>query len=364
MRARVKTTHEGRRYGARWILSWLETFPGTTWQDRWQVSPANALGFRWVDQVMAWMSEHGEKPREEGLRSGLLCLLVADVIRPDLEFLLKIVRSKYWREAVVQHRDPAGFARIEESADPVLLASRLGLLACSQIATIVVAKGGGVADVTVGDCLELRHVELQILGRGGDSRSLFYSLLKDMGQFPDDAPTTLRAVTLFSGQLTVDQLVDRYRLQCQPVRDLIVDYLAERQPALDYATFEDLARVLALHFWKNLEDLQPGIDSLHLDRGLIAAWKDRVRKSLVAGFQTAGWSRGAVPGPAMPRCWGGSGPSTSTSPSGLWKIRLAGVPGRRPVRSAPPRSPTRRTTRGAKRGWTSAPGSGCRCCPP
>ncbi|GAA4986240.1 hypothetical protein GCM10023334_117460 [Nonomuraea thailandensis] len=142
MRARVKTTHEGRRYGARWILSWLETFPGTTWQDRWQVSPANDLGFRWVDPVMAWMSEHGEKPREEGLRSGLLCLLVADVIRPDLEFMLKIVRSKYWREAVVQHRDPAGFARIEESADPVLLASRLGLLACSQIATIAVAKGG------------------------------------------------------------------------------------------------------------------------------------------------------------------------------------------------------------------------------
>ncbi|MCP2353121.1 hypothetical protein HD597_000141 [Nonomuraea thailandensis] len=98
-----------------------------------------------------------------------------------------------------------------------------------------------------------------------------------MGQFPDDAPTTLRAVTLFSGQLTVDQLVDRYRLQCQPVRDLIVDYLAERRPALDYATFEDLARVLALHFWKNLEDLQPGIDLLHLDRGLIAAWKERLR---------------------------------------------------------------------------------------
>ena len=38
------------------------------------------------------------------------------------------------------------------------------------------------------------------------------------------------------GQLTPEELVDRYRLQCKPVRDLLVDYLRERQPALDYAS--------------------------------------------------------------------------------------------------------------------------------
>lgn len=278
LRARVKTMHENRWYGARKILSWLETFPGATWQERWQATPANTLGLKWTDVVLPWLAERGESAREEALRSGLLCLFVADVIRPDLPFLLRIVQTRYWREAVVEHRDPAGFARIEESADPVVLSSRPGLKACTQIAMILLAKGGGVSDITVGDCIELRQTETVALEkRGGDSRFLFYSLLKDMGQFPPDAPATLRALTVFSGQFTPDQLVDRYQLECRPVRDLIVDYLSERQPALDYASFEDLARVLALHFWKNLETHHPGIASLHLDRSVAKAWKERLR---------------------------------------------------------------------------------------
>jgi hypothetical protein len=31
-------------------------------------------------------------------------------------------------------------------------------------------------------------------------------------------------------------MIDRYRLACRPVRDLLVAYLRERQPALDYTT--------------------------------------------------------------------------------------------------------------------------------
>ncbi|MER5757352.1 site-specific integrase [Streptomyces sp. NPDC002088] len=276
LRTRVKTTHEGRRYGARKILSWLESFPGTTWQERWQASPANLLGLQWTDPVMAWLTERGESARKEGLRAGLLCLCVADVIRPDLEFLLRVIQNRHWREAVVKHRDPAGFARLEEAADPVVLPSRPGLKACTQIALIVLAKGGGVGDITVGDCIELRQTEARNLKKGGDSRFLFYALLKDMGQFPPDAPSTLRALTVFSGQLTPAELVDRYQLACRPVRDLIVDYLSERQPALDYASFEDLAGVLALHFWKNLETHHPGIASLH-DRDAAMDWKERLR---------------------------------------------------------------------------------------
>ena len=60
-----------------------------------------------------------------------------------------------------------------------------------------------------------------------------------------------------AGQVSVAQLVDRYALQCRPVRDLIVDYLTERQPAMDYTTLEGLSRILAFHFWKTLETAQP-----------------------------------------------------------------------------------------------------------
>ena len=69
------------------------------------------------------------------------------------------------------------------------------------------------------------------------------------------------------GQLTVEELVDRYRLQCKPVRDLLVDYLKERQPALDYASLDSVSRSLAGLFWARIEALSPGIATLRAAAG-------------------------------------------------------------------------------------------------
>src|SRR4029077_19187758 len=66
------------------------------------------------------------------------------------------------------------------------------------------------------------------------------------------------------------------QLTCQPIRDLLVDYLRERQPAMDYASLEQLARRLGM-FWADLEDHHPGIDSLHLSAQVADAWKKRMR---------------------------------------------------------------------------------------
>jgi len=78
------------------------------------------------------------------------------------------------------------------------------------------------------------------------------------------------------GQLTVGQLVDRYDLKCRPVRDLIVSYIAERSPAMDYTSLSSLAFFLGKLFWADLERHHPGIDSLHLAPEAAAAWKKRV----------------------------------------------------------------------------------------
>ena len=175
------------------------------------------------------------------------------------------------------HRDPGGFARLKAGADPAAWSSRLGCRSRTQVAILLIAKGGGVSDITVGDCLELREAEFRTCAQQGRGRSLFYAWLHQAGTFPPGAPVTLRFVSRMSGQVSVDRLVDRYELACRPVRDLIVDYLAERQPALDYNSLEQASRNLALHFWKNLEACHPGIGSLHLPAGAAAAWKERVR---------------------------------------------------------------------------------------
>jgi integrase len=61
------------------------------------------------------------------------------------------------------------------------------------------------------------------------------------------------------------------------VRDLLVDYLQERQPALDYASLDQLAQHLGGRFWADIERHHPGIDTLHLPADVATAWKLRLR---------------------------------------------------------------------------------------
>ena len=60
------------------------------------------------------------------------------------------------------------------------------------------------------------------------------------------------------------------------MRDVLVDYLRERQPAVDFSTLQRLAYLLGKLFWADLEAHHPGIDSLQLPRDVAAAWKQRV----------------------------------------------------------------------------------------
>ena len=95
-----------------------------------------------------------------------------------------------------------------------------------------------------------------------------------MGLFPDDAPHTVRAFGLAAGRLTIEELVDRYPLRCKPIRDLIVDYLRERQASLDFASIDAISRTLAGLFWARIEAITPGIGTLHLPPDTVTAWKD------------------------------------------------------------------------------------------
>jgi hypothetical protein len=104
---------------------------------------------------------------------------------------------------------------------------------------------------------------------------LFYHLLRSHGVLGEDAPA---AIEMFSGrgQPTSEQLIDRYRITCRPVRDVLVDYLRERQPSVDFSSLQRSAYLLGKLFWADLEAHRPGIDSLKLPRDVAAAWKQRV----------------------------------------------------------------------------------------
>ncbi|MET9615689.1 hypothetical protein [Kitasatospora indigofera] len=140
---------------------------------------------------------------------------------------------------------------------------------------IIAAKGGTLTDITVGDVLQLLDAEADTFAGPPRHVPVFYQLLHTLGLFDDHAPTRLRELRT-PGQRTPDELIDRYQLSCQPVRDLLVDYLRERQPALDYNSLKDLSYYLGKRFWKDLELHHPGIESLRLPPEATSAWRQRL----------------------------------------------------------------------------------------
>lgn len=147
---------------------------------------------------------------------------------------------------MAQTRDPDGFARLGQLSQAGQAGSLLDArIAATRAATVLACKGGTLAEITVGECVELVDTQRRVHVRGGQKKVDFYLRLHALGIFPDDAPHTIRAFGLAAGRLTIEELVDRYPLQCTPVRNLIVDYLRERQPSLDFASLDAVSRTLS-----------------------------------------------------------------------------------------------------------------------
>ena len=108
-----------------------------------------------------------------------------------------------------------------------------GQQALTRVAVILAAKGGQAAAVQVGDCVELLQVTagMRATSEVHAHSPLFYQLLRSLGVL-GRAPA---AMEMFSGRgrPTCEQLIDRYKIACRPVRDVLVDYLRERQPSVD-----------------------------------------------------------------------------------------------------------------------------------
>lgn len=275
-----------RRRGLGRFLDWLSHYPGDTWQQRWLAGAAGGGGQPdWRLRAAGWLTAAGrEPPRTTRLAAsvagGLGQMIYADVLRPGTEWMLASpVRFPLARE-MSRVRDPAGFTALEQRAAQTGFPGRAR--AAEQIALILAAKGGTVADITVGDCLEYLEIRDR---RSGATGAGFYQLLHSAGIFPPGAPATLRMLDpRFQGQLTDAELVDQYAIECRPVRDLLVEYLGERRPSLDYGSLKQMAFNIGKLFWKDLEARNPGISSLRLQPGVVTAWKARLAvKTVPAG---------------------------------------------------------------------------------
>jgi hypothetical protein len=267
--------------GIKALINWLADQPGRTWQERWLSSGADAAEADWREVPTKWLCAHGHKTpwRHGALTEALPVAISADVLRPSLCWLVGggLANGGLLVRNLAASRDPEGFARLATACDDD---PRVSPSARSQTiyraALIVAAKGGMLNDIVVGDVVELLDAQIERRISPPSERMLLYRLLYQMGIFAPGAPATLRALRT-AGQRSPEELIDRYHLNCRRVRDLLVDYLRERQPALDYSSLEALSTSLGKLFWSDLERHHPGIDSLHLSTEVSGAWKLRLR---------------------------------------------------------------------------------------
>jgi integrase len=282
---------DNRRHGVRVVLDWLATQPGDTWQVRWGASGAQADGGSdWRRFPLEWRRATASRGCHNDARSlgaGLLSLICADVIRPDLAWLLTTATPRRLAIEMTRTRDPAGLGDLAEhcAANPV--GESTTQVALHRIAVILAVKGGVVADIGIGDCLEVLRVAAQVCDTTPGRSPYFYQLLHARGVLGEASAATVRALG-GPRQQTVEQLIDRCGIVCSPIRDLLIDYLHERQAGIDHVSLIHLADTLGRLFWRDLEIHHSGIDSLRLTPAVAAGWKQRTATKTVRRTQPDG----------------------------------------------------------------------------
>src|SRR5258707_8248944 len=189
----MKATQAGRRRGTARLLRWLSSFPGDTWQHRWEASRAEEHpGSSWVQLPLRWLQDNGLRASSDDndLSSGLLMLICGDVIRPGLAWMLTRTH-RYLAIVIAETRDPAGFRRLRELAEAGPASSPDDArYAATRVATPLACKGGVVSDITVGDCVELADTQPRGHAPRGQPENEFYLRLPALGDFLPARPAT------------------------------------------------------------------------------------------------------------------------------------------------------------------------------
>ncbi|SFO73794.1 hypothetical protein SAMN04489713_10958 [Actinomadura madurae] len=263
-----------RARGARLLLEHLSGVPGETWQHRWEASGLNE-----ADQPVNVMIPGGQARKE--ICTGTACLFALRVIRPSL-LALRSTRFAGFGGRFLEAQSDSLLEEFWKRVQDQPVHPMHHTAALFDVAVALTTQGIALTDLTPEAFLhyiwQSRDQGLTMKARGKQNRGQFpgqlaWPILHEMGLFPSTAPATVRAAVL-PRRRTLEELVDRYAIQHQGVRQLILDYLARRRSELDYSSLDQHARSLAGAFWAKIEALSPGQPDLRIDADLYERWRE------------------------------------------------------------------------------------------
>lgn len=256
-------------YGVRRLLGWLDRFEGDSWEQRWLASGADLAPRTWRDGV-----EPQTVPA--ALRVAVNALMMARVLRPSYGWQLTSGAGAHQPQRMLQAHEAEMLERMR-----ALPAYRLALLRHQADAEAclsrVLIRTGRRLDQLQGE--HLLHYADVVRTSGRNRREhLAWELLVALGPFAGE-PVTLRAAWSAKGntrQHSVETLVDRYGVPPGGVRDLLVEYLRELKPSMDYGSLEGWAYRLVRLFWWEVLQINPAQTDLRLAPAVATQWRERL----------------------------------------------------------------------------------------
>lgn len=259
--------------GAGNILRWLAGFDGNGWQQRWRASGADA-GPGWLGTIPP-PRPMGDSPHRRGQvnRDGMSGLLLCRVVLPDYDFLAAFAVRTDLFERVRKAITPQDFTRMAAHAAATGMPDRRAHEGLNAISRLVLHTGLNPTRLSLAEFEEFRDWGTRRRGHPPSEVIPAWDLLRGIGAVQDLPYRAIRRV----GQRPTAELIDRYQLRCKPVRDVLIRYLDERRPALDYTSLLNVVSVLAGRFWADIEAHHRDIESLRLPEEVATAWKERLR---------------------------------------------------------------------------------------
>ncbi len=271
---RSATQLDKRARSIRRFTEHLSTFPGDTWQQRWDASG-------WETSTSALASLNPAPAASWTMTSGFSWLVALRVLVPSLRVLRTGAISDFFKIFIGSQRGDDDLAALTAAIEAAPVSAKSRHQTLTDLSYMLAIQAIPASDITPGGLMHLGLALREVsTARDKNTRklagALVWQVLFDAGKFPEGTPVTMRIATV-GGRKSVAEMVDSYGVSNAGVRQLLIDYITHRGAlGMDYSTLSRLVRALTRNFWCVIERMNPDQSNLDLDETTYEAWRSEI----------------------------------------------------------------------------------------